>query len=68
MALSLKGTLNIARGVADALTRRVPLSLPDISVRAILGTIFPSLNTPVGVHHDEGEDSAAAAARPSAKA
>lgn len=68
MALSLKGTLNIARGVADAITRRVPLSLPDISVRAILGTIFPSLNTPVGVHHDEDADGAAATARPSAKA
>ncbi len=53
LALSLKGTLNIARGVADAITRRVPLSLPDISVRAILGTVIPSLNTPIGVHHDD---------------
>lgn len=55
LALSMKGTLNIARGVADAITRRVPLSLPDISVRAILGTIVPSLNTPIGVHDDHDD-------------
>lgn len=47
VALSFKGATNIFRGLIEAIRGDVPPSIPELSVKAIFGTLVSRLNKPM---------------------
>ena len=43
---SFRAGLNLLRGMADSVRRGLPVSIPDLSAKAFLGSMFARFNTP----------------------